>query len=79
VRSKRWDDLSVARKVLVMVMTSVQVSLAVSAWADLASRPASQVNGSKRRWAAVIAINYIGPILYFRRGRRPDPELAGRS
>lgn len=70
-RSQRWDEMSAARKVLVMLLTSVQVSLAVSAWADLARRPAEQVVGSKRRWAAVIAVNFVGPILYFARGRRP--------
>ena len=54
-----------------MIPTSVQVSLAVSAWADLARRPAEQINGPRTRWAAVIAVNFIGPILYFLRGRRP--------
>jgi hypothetical protein len=70
-RSKRWDDMSVQAKVLVMLLTALQVSLAVSAWADLAERPAEQVNGRKRRWAAIIAVNFIGPVLYFTRGRRP--------
>lgn len=70
MRSRRWDDLSAVQKVLVMVLASVQISLAVSAWADLARRPASEVNGRKSLWAAVIGINFIGPILYFRRGRR---------
>jgi hypothetical protein len=49
---------------------SVQVSLAVSAWADLADRPASEVNGSKTRWAAIIAVNFVGPLSYFRWGRK---------
>ncbi len=70
MRSRRWDELSVTRKLLVMALTSVQISLAVSAWTDLAQRPAEQVNGSKRTWAAIIAINFVGPLLYFRRGRR---------
>ena len=48
----------------------MQVSLAATAWADLASRPAAKVQGSKGKWAAIIAINFIGPILYFTRGRR---------
>ncbi len=69
-RSRRWDELPVSGKVLVMALTAVQVSLAVSAWADLAERPAEQINGSKKKWAAIIAVNFIGPILYFRRGRR---------
>ena len=70
-RSQRWDESSPWTKVLIMVLTAVQVSLAVSAWADLAERPAGQVNGRKRRWAAIIAVNFVGPILYFTRGRRP--------
>ncbi len=69
-RSQRWDDSSPVVKVLIMVLTAVQVSLAVSAWIDLAQRPAEHVNGTKRRWAAIIAINFIGPTLYFTRGRR---------
>lgn len=70
MRSRRWDDLAPAQKVLVMVLASVQISLAVSAWADLARRPAAEVNGRKDVWAAVIGINFVGPIVYFRRGRR---------
>ena len=49
---------------------SVQLSLAATAWADLARRPADEVNGSKATWAAVIAINFVGPVLYFTKGRR---------
>jgi hypothetical protein len=70
-RYRRWDELSTRKKVLVILATAVQVSLAVSAWTDLAQRPAGQVNGPKRRWAGIIAINFVGPVLYFTRGRRP--------
>ena len=73
-RSQRWDESSPRTKVLIMVLTAAQVSLAVSAWADLAELPAEQVNGPKRRWAAISAINFVGPILYFTRGRRPAPS-----
>lgn len=69
-RSRRWDELSAPAKVLLMLLTSVQISLAVSAWTDLARRPPDQVNGSKKAWAAVIGLNFIGPVLYYRRGRR---------
>jgi len=69
-RSRRWDELSPWTKVSVMLGTSIQISLAVSAWADLARRPPELVNGSKKKWVAVIAVNVVGPILYFRRGRR---------
>jgi hypothetical protein len=70
MRSRRWDQLPPSRKVLVMLLASLQISLAVSAWADLAERPAREINGRKGVWAAIIAINFVGPLLYFRRGRR---------
>jgi len=48
----------------------IQLALAVAAWVDLARRPADQVNGRKGLWAAVIAVNWVGPIAYFVKGRR---------
>ena len=74
-RSRRWDESSTGSKVVVMLLTAVQISLAVSAWADLAQRPAEQVNGSKWRWAGIIAVNFIGPVLYFTRGRRSPTSV----
>jgi Phospholipase_D-nuclease N-terminal len=68
---QRWSEQSTARQVATIVLGVIQVSLAILAWTDLARRPADQINGSKPRWAGIIAINYIGPILYFVRGRRP--------
>jgi len=67
---KKWDELSTGQRATALTLTSIQVALAVSAWADLATRPKDQVNGSKGKWAAVIAINYIGPLLYFTKGRK---------
>ncbi|MGW6034923.1 hypothetical protein ACWFOS_14790 [Gordonia terrae] len=66
-----WGSLTGAQRAGLLALASVQVSLAVSAWADLAARPAVQVRGSKRKWAWIIAINFIGPILYYTRGRQP--------
>ena len=31
-----------------------------------------QVNGRKALWAAIIAVNFVGPLSYFRWGRRRD-------
>jgi hypothetical protein len=67
---QRWADMSARRKTVVLMLASVQLSLAATAWADLATRPAASVNGSKARWALVIAINFFGPLAYFRWGRR---------
>jgi hypothetical protein len=66
---RRWRDLTPAQQTAVLVLGSVQLSLAATAWADLAARPAEEVNGSKARWAAIIAINWFGPLAWFRWGR----------
>jgi hypothetical protein len=58
-----------------LVLASVQLSLAITAWTDLARRPAEEVNGSRKAWAAVIAVNFVGPVLYFWRGRKRAPEV----
>ncbi|MFK0246043.1 PLDc N-terminal domain-containing protein [Amycolatopsis azurea] len=63
-------------------LVGVQVTLAALAWTDLALRPATEVRGSKRRWALIIAINFAGPLAYLTWGRRPiDPatHLADRT
>ena len=70
MQRRRWQDLTPAQQAAVLVLGSVQLSLAATAWVDLARRPAEEVNGSKARWAAVIAINWFGPLAWFRWGRR---------
>lgn len=72
--AKKWQDLSDGQRAAVLTLMSIQLSLAVSAWADLVTRPADQVNGSKAKWAAVIAVNFVGPVLYFTKGRRRAVE-----
>ena len=67
---KRWSDLSDEQKTAILVAACVQVSLAATAWIDLARRPAEQVRGPKPAWAAAIAVNFVGPISYFAFGRR---------
>jgi hypothetical protein len=71
VRRRRWSDLSPRQQTAVLVMASVQLSLAATAWADLARRTPAEVNGDRRTWAAVIAVNVVGPLAWFRWGRRP--------
>ena len=67
---KRWQDLTDAEKTAILVMASVQLSLAATAWVDLARRPAELVRGPKPAWALGIAVNFVGPIAYFTIGRR---------
>jgi hypothetical protein len=69
-RKQRWRDLSRGRQIAVLAGAVVQITLAVTAWRDLAKRPAATVNGPKPLWVALIGINYVGPIAYFIVGRR---------
>jgi len=73
---KKWSDLTSAQQTTILVAGSVQLALAATAWMDLATRDASEVNGSKGRWAAVIAINFVGPLAYFAKGRLPRRPVA---
>lgn len=72
---KRWADLSRRERTAVLVLASVQISLATSAWIDLARRPATLVRGPKPAWALGIAVNFVGPIAYFTVGRRSAPAV----
>lgn len=67
---RQWRDLSTTQQTGIIALGAAQVALAVAAWVDLARRPARQVNGRKGVWAVVIAIDFIGPIAYFTRGRK---------
>ena len=71
-QKKTWSDLTSGQQRAILVAGCVQLSLAATAWADLARRPASEIVGSKGKWAAIIAINFVGPLAYFARGRRAD-------
>ncbi len=71
MKTRRWSDLGQRKQTAVLVGASVQLSLAATAWCDLARRPASLVNGHKAWWAGIIGVNFLGPIAYFTWGRRP--------
>jgi hypothetical protein len=67
---RRWADLTPRERAAVVVLGTVQVSLATRAWWQLAQSPAKRVNGPKPLWAAIIAVNFVGPLAWFRWGRR---------
>jgi drug/metabolite transporter (DMT)-like permease len=69
--ARRWGELSERQQSAILVAASLQLSLAATAWADLATRPPELVNGRKSMWAAVIGVNFVGPIAYFAWGRLP--------
>lgn len=68
--AKKWDDLSDRQKTAAVVATSVQVSLLLTALADIYRRPAQEIRGSKWAWAAISLVNLVGPVSYFAFGRR---------
>lgn len=72
-RKKRWSDYTPAQRTLLVALSAVEVVLATTAWVDLARRPADEVRGSKRAWAAAIGVNILGPLAYFRYGRLRQP------
>ncbi len=69
--ARSWSELTERQQTAILVGASVQLSLAATAWSDLAKRPPGLVNGRKGVWAAIIGVNFLGPIAYFILGRRP--------
>jgi hypothetical protein len=73
VSRKKWNDLSPRTRRLVVLASVIEGVLKVAALIDLVRRPASEIRGSKARWAAAVTlINSLGavPIAYFACGRR---------
>ncbi len=73
MKARRWSDFSPRQQGAIVALGAVEIALAAAAWSDLYRRPAEEINGSKARWALIIAINVFGPLSYFRWGRRPHP------
>ncbi|KFF61098.1 membrane protein [Cryobacterium sp. MLB-32] len=70
-KAQSFSDLDPLHKTATIVAAVVQLTLAAAAWKDLARRPAASVRGRKLIWAGVIAVNFVGPLSYFRWGRLP--------
>jgi len=73
-RKKSWRELSPRQKRSIQVCAAAQLALLAAALTDLGRRPAEQVNGSKRVWAAACFVNFFGPIAYFAFGRKKQPR-----
>lgn len=71
-QKQRWSDLSKRSRRLIIIAGVAEVSLLLAALIDLKRRPADQIRGSKRAWAAAAFVNFFGPISYFIFGRRRD-------
>src|SRR5439155_24525760 len=70
---KRWHDLSPRTRQVMVAAAAIEGALKVAALIDLKQRPAEQIRGSKKTWAATITlVNSAGavPVAYFLKGRR---------
>lgn len=67
---RKWSDLSDRQKAMVLTVGSVQISLLLTALADIYRRPAEEIRGSKWAWIAASFVNFVGPISYFLFGRK---------
>jgi hypothetical protein len=71
--ARKWNDLSQRRRRLIIGAAVAEGILKTAALIDIKRRPASQIRGSKRVWAAaVVVVNSFGgaPLAYFIFGRR---------
>ncbi len=68
---KRFQDLPAPAQAAIAAGAAVQIGLCVAAQIDITRRPANRIRGGKLRWRLLALINFVGPILYFARGRLP--------
>jgi hypothetical protein len=68
-----WSRLSQGKRHLIVAVAAVETALKIAMLVDLKRRPAAQVKGSKRVWAASALVNSAGiiPVAYFVFARRP--------
>ena len=74
--TQQWSDLSERTRRLLITAAVADAALRIAALIDIRRRPAVQIRGRKRVWAAVVAlVNSAGvvPISYFIFGRRRQP------
>ena len=69
-KKQRWSELSTRQQSGIGVAGLVELVLLIAALRDLRRRPADEINGSKRMWFAISFVNIIGPLAYFRFGRK---------
>ena len=65
-----WSELNPKTRVAVVALGVAQVALAGAAYRDLARRRPKELHGSKTFWRVALLVNWVGPIAYFRYGRR---------
>ena len=71
LRARRWSELSPPARAATAAAAAVQLGLLAAALSDLHRRDREQVNGPRWVWVATCFVNFVGPLAYFRWGRRP--------
>ena len=69
--ARSFSDLSPAAQRVAALTGVVQVAMLVAAQVDLARRADHEVRGPRRVWQAVVLVNVVGPLAYWRWGRLP--------
>ncbi len=68
---EKFNNLSTARKVAVVALTAWNLALIVASQRDLHRRSPDQIRGNKRLWQLACLTNTVGPLSYYRWGRKP--------
>ena len=69
-KKAQWNDLSPVARGGIVAGGVLQLALLLFSLRDLRRRPADEIRGSKRLWRPVLFINFIGPLLYLKAGRK---------
>jgi hypothetical protein len=67
-----WNNLSPRTRKLIIAVAVAETGLKAAVLIDLRRRPAAEIRGPKRAWAAAMLANSAGllPLSYFAFGRR---------
>lgn len=78
-RRRRRRQLSTPKRLAMIAVACVQITLLVLALRDLRQRPAEDIRGPKIAWVLASFVNFVGPLAYFVAGRRRDERPPERD
>lgn len=67
---QKFSELPIERRVGISLLGALQLALLVAAELDIHRRPPDQIRGPKLRWRLLCLLNFVGPLSYFRWGRK---------
>lgn len=68
--SKFNERLSPRQRVVVLGLAAIELTMKILAMRDIGRRPASEIRGPKLLWRLALIVNTLGPLSYFKWGRR---------